>query len=123
MARSKLNVAEKYYIAQNPENYSTKELAKMFSCTEKTIRTLQKPVKQVTQEVEQVAQEVQEEPKTVKPTQGINVGDSMGKVSRNGHIIGAVMTPTASMLADEARRSNRKPLSEIMKDCIHKPRG
>ena len=127
MAKKSIAVAERYYIENNPDGLSTKELATMFGRTEQTVRNIQTKAKKTKEpKVEAVDNVVEQQQTAPVPTGDIDISKAMGKIAyqrQPNTIIGAVMTPTASQLSDEIRGRGQRPLSETLKGSIHKPRG
>ena len=130
---------EKFYIEENPDNLSPKELAIMFNRTEQTIRNVQnrfrlkngepkrktrkpKPVEN-TNETPPPSQTIVEPISPNVPSKGPNVGNLMGHHKKNGQVVATIMTEAAAELADEVRKTNKKTMSESLKNSVFKPRG
>jgi hypothetical protein len=122
---------EKFYIEQNPDNLSIPDLAKMFNRAEQVVRNIVVKYKTklgtkkvYNKQVEEVQNELTacptpaatEQPKTT----GIQVQPLMGRASRNGVVEATIMTQAASEAGDEARKANRRPISQILKGSIRK---
>jgi hypothetical protein len=128
MAKTELTNVEEFYVANNPDNLSSLELAKQFGVTDQTVRNIQRkfnkrtkkqPKTEVTQEVA-AAPESQDESPPLRPFE-----NTVGKITRdraNTHnkITGTIMTGAASQIADEDLKSgkNRPSLSESLKSAI-----
>lgn len=109
----KLTDAEKFYIEQNPDHLTIKEMADKL---DRSLPLVGKHYK------EAEANKVPDPPKTAEEVKNESrMFKLMGRKERKGQHVATVMTPAASELAD-AQRPQRLS-SKKLNSAIHKPKG
>ena len=109
----KLTDAERFYIEQNPDNLTIKEMADKLDRSLPLVGKYYRVVEEnKAQEPPKTAEEVKNESQMFK---------LMGRKVRNNQHVATVMTPAASELAD-AQRPQRLS-SKKLNSAIHKPKG
>ena len=113
LKRGPLNKIELYYLENNPENKSAKELAD----------ELNRSVPQVTKALEKAQKEAEKNAKKeiitgTRPEPYIN--SLIGKKIRNEQVVATVMTQAASEFADDQRKQH---INKNPNDAIFKPKG
>lgn len=118
----RLSNAELYYLAQNPDGKTAKELAKELGFHENVIKKYLTPPKT---EVVEYDEEIElPKPKVKQIPLGENADEMMGKKVRNGQVVGTVMTPGASQVADDMRKKKGNvSLKDSLRSAIHKPKS
>jgi septum formation inhibitor MinC len=113
MKKGKLTKEEIFYIEQNPENLSIKELS----------QSMDRKIDMVARHYKEQEPVLSSEPPS--HTQPINIDSSilqlMGRHKRKDQYVATVMTQAASELADNTRPDRIK--SPKLMSAIHKPKG
>lgn len=115
----KMTDIEIFYIKNNPDNLSDKELAKKVGRSVTAVKRILAEKK-----VEPVVQASEPEPEPVVPNKPRGLAQkAMGHLRKNGHSLATVMTEAASQIADESRKSgkHKKSFNEQFKDCVYRP--
>ncbi len=127
--KDKLTDIEIFYIKENPDKLSVRELAEKLGRNRSTVHKHMVKVVKTTVVEEPTKEVVQEEVKSpVKQTTqsvGLDAKRAFAHVRKKGHSMATVMTPAASEIGDEAGKHNRRSIHDIpsLKNAIHKPYG
>lgn len=129
--------AELYWILNNPEGLTDLELAKSLKRMKFEIIGVKKrywskrkhyqykdytPSEKKVKIKKEIVDVLEQNPsvKVEEIIKGLDVGAQMGKHKRKGEVVATVMTPSASELSDEARKTNS---ARKHNSAIFKPKG
>lgn len=104
--RKKLTEVEQFYVENNPDGLSVKELAKKFNVTEKLIKEVSAAAPK-TEPKQSVKDPVDRKESSI----GMKL---IGRHKRNGQSVATVMTKSASELGDSSRKSTPKSLERYV---------
>ena len=107
--RGPLSRAEEYYVSQNPDGKSVKELANEMN---RTVVQIDKAIKKAE------ANRKKESITTTRPEPYIN--NLIGKKKRNDQVVATVMTEAASTYCDETRKVGG---ADKLDGAIFRPKG
>lgn len=105
--RKKLTEVEQFYVENNPDGLSVKELAKKFNVTEKLIKEVSAAAAPKTEPKPSVKDPVEKKESAI----GMKL---IGRHKRNGQSVATVMTKSASELGDSSRKSTPKSLERYV---------
>jgi len=122
--KTRLDRAQQFYLLNNPDGLTNEKMAEVLDVSVKTVYNYLKKNKPETKVAVEEVKSVEPEVKSPIP-EGPKFDDLMGKAKHNRNpnaVVGAIMTPAASELADAHKKIHKVTMSEAMKAAIHQPK-